>query len=39
MQPSLSDAYPEDDSARRRTFIVNDDVPEGFEEVSYRPAK
>jgi hypothetical protein len=39
MQPSLSDAYPEDDSARRRTFIVNDDVPEGFEEVSLRPAK
>ena len=33
MQPSLSDAYPEDDAARRRTFIVNDDVPDGFEEV------
>lgn len=34
-QHSMADAYPEDD--RRRTFIVNDDVPDDFERV--RPAR
>jgi hypothetical protein len=34
MQPSLEDVYTTEGDDRRRTFIVNDDIPEDFEEVS-----
>jgi len=34
IQTTLGDAYPGETDDRRRTFIVNDDVPDDFEEVS-----
>jgi len=34
VQATLGDAYPGETDERRRTFIVNDDVPDDFEEVS-----
>jgi hypothetical protein len=35
VQATLADAYPNETDERRRTFIVNDDVPDDFEEVSH----
>jgi hypothetical protein len=35
VQATLGDAYPGENDERRRTFIVNDDVPDDFEEVGY----